>query len=137
MREDALWRCPRCGRSFANRNQTHTCRALHDLDHHLEGREPTVRVLYDLVAATVRSIGSVTILPEKTRITFQVRMSFAQVTPRNRWLDRHVVRATAARRGMVRIDSDPEVPSEATSNQHSQPAGTPPFTVPNRRYTTT
>ena len=32
MREDALWRCPKCGRAFANRNQTHTCRPLHDLD---------------------------------------------------------------------------------------------------------
>jgi hypothetical protein len=52
-----------------------------------------VRQLYDLVAATVRSIGPVTILPEKTRIAFQVRMSFAQVTPRKRWLDGHVVLA--------------------------------------------
>ncbi len=32
-------------------------------------------------------------LPEKTRIAFQVRMSFAQVTPRARWLDGHVVLA--------------------------------------------
>src|SRR5687767_7744543 len=29
----------------------------------------------------------------KTRIAFQVRMSFAQVTPRRRWLDGHVVLA--------------------------------------------
>ena len=33
------------------------------------------------------------VLPEKTRIAFQVRMSFAQVTPRQRWLDGHVVLA--------------------------------------------
>ena len=32
-------------------------------------------------------------LPEKTRIAFQVRMSFAQVTPRTGWLDGHVVLA--------------------------------------------
>ena len=48
MREDALWRCPKCGRAFANRNQTHTCRPLHDLAHHFAGREPIVRELYDL-----------------------------------------------------------------------------------------
>jgi hypothetical protein len=35
----------------------------------------------------------VRILPEKTRIAFQVRMSFAQVTPRANWLDGHVVLA--------------------------------------------
>jgi hypothetical protein len=39
----------------------------------------------------VQSIGPAIILPEKTRIAFQVRMSFAQVTPRQRWLDGHVV----------------------------------------------
>jgi uncharacterized protein DUF5655 len=88
----SLWRCPKCERVFANRNQTHTC-GLHDLDHHFVGREPIVRELYDLVASTVRSLGPVIILPEKTRIAFQVRMSFAQVTPRKRWLDGHVVLA--------------------------------------------
>ncbi len=38
-------------------------------------------------------IGPVIVLPEKTRIAFQVRMSFAQVTPRQRWIDGHVVLA--------------------------------------------
>ena len=41
----------------------------------------------------VESIGPVRVLPEKTRIAFQARMSFAQVTPRTRWLDGHVVLA--------------------------------------------
>jgi uncharacterized protein DUF5655 len=93
MPDEALWRCPKCGREFANRNQTHTCATLHDLDHHFDGREPIVRELFDLVVTAVRAIGPVTILPEKTRIAFQVRMSFAQVTPRKRWLDGHVVLA--------------------------------------------
>ena len=89
---DELWRCPRCERVFANRNQTHTC-GLHDLDHHFEGRAPIVRELYDLVVAAVRELGPVIVLPEKTRIAFQVRMSFAQLTPRRQWLDGHVVLA--------------------------------------------
>jgi hypothetical protein len=93
MPDESLWRCSKCGRRFANRNQTHTCAALHDLDHHFAGREPIVRELFDLVAAAARSIGPVIILPEKTRIAFQVRMSFAHVTPRKRLLDGHVVLA--------------------------------------------
>lgn len=93
MPDDTLWRCPKCDRVFANRNQMHTCAGLHDLEHHFAGREPIVRELFDLVATAVRSIGPVIILPEKTRIAFQVRMSFAQVTPRKRWLDGHVVLA--------------------------------------------
>jgi hypothetical protein len=43
--------------------------------------------------AAIREIGPMRVLPEKTRIAFQVRMSFAQVTPKSRWLDGHVVLA--------------------------------------------
>jgi len=90
---DTLWRCPRCKRVFANRNQTHTCAGLHDLEHHFANREPIVRELYDQVVGAISAIGPVIVLPEKTRIAFQVRMSFAQVTPRRQWLDGHVVLA--------------------------------------------
>ncbi|HKG90929.1 MAG TPA: DUF5655 domain-containing protein [Gemmatimonadaceae bacterium] len=87
-----LWPCPRCGRQFANRNQSHAC-GRHDLEAHFAGREPIVRELYERVLDVVRRLGPVTVLPEKTRIAFQVRMSFAQVTTRRRWLDGHVVLA--------------------------------------------
>jgi hypothetical protein len=93
MPDESLWRCPKCDRAFANRNQTHACAGLHDLEHHFAGREPIVREIYERVVAAVRAIGPVIVLPEKTRIAFQVRMSFAQVTARRRWLDGHVVLA--------------------------------------------
>lgn len=87
-----LWRCPDCRRSFANRNQSHAC-GRYTLDHHFRGKPPGIRALYREVAAAVRSIGPVRVLPEKTRIAFQVRMSFAQITPRRRWLEGHVLLA--------------------------------------------
>ena len=87
-----LWKCPRCKRRFANRNQSHSC-GRYDLAHHFRGKDPAVRVLYEAVRGAVATCGPVIILPEKTRIAFQVRMSFAQVTPRKRWLDGHVVLA--------------------------------------------
>jgi hypothetical protein len=87
-----LWRCPACKREFANRNQSHAC-GTYDLDHHFKGKPPEIRALFDRLAAIVEAVGPVRILPEKTRIAFQVRMSFAQVTPRRRWLDGHVVLA--------------------------------------------
>ena len=46
-----------------------------------------------MVVAAVQSLGPVDVLPEKTRIAFHVRMSFAQITPRRKWLDGHVVLA--------------------------------------------
>jgi hypothetical protein len=87
-----LWRCKKCGRGFANRHQSHSC-GTHDLAHHFRGKPPEIRALYDRVVRLVKSIGPVRVLPEKTRIAFQVRMSFAQITPRRRWLDGHVVLA--------------------------------------------
>src|SRR5262245_31548904 len=87
-----LWRCSKCRRSFANRNQSHAC-GRHTLAHHFRGKPRSIRVLFNEVAAAIRAIGPVRVLPEKTRIAFQVRMSFAQVTPRRAWLDGHVVLA--------------------------------------------
>jgi hypothetical protein len=87
-----LWRCPKCRRVFANTNQSHACGRL-DLAHHFVGKPPEIRRLFDAVVERVKMLGPVRVLPEKTRIAFQVRMSFAQVTPRHRWLDGHVVLA--------------------------------------------
>jgi hypothetical protein len=92
MPNRALWRCPNCRRRFANRNQSHAC-GRYDLQHHFDGKSPAIRALFDEVVAAIRKIGPVQVLPEKTRIAFQVRMSFAQITPRSQWLDGHVVLA--------------------------------------------
>jgi Domain of unknown function (DUF5655) len=87
-----LWHCRKCGRDFANRNQSHAC-GRYDLKHHFQGKRPEIGALFDEVVAAVRALGPVRVLPEKTRIAFQVRMSFAQVTPRTNWLDGHLVMA--------------------------------------------
>lgn len=93
MRETRqLWQCRKCGRYFANRNQSHSC-GRYELEDHFRGKGPEIRALFDCVVAAIRALGPVRIVPEKTRIAFQVRMSFAQVTPRAHWLDGHVVLA--------------------------------------------
>jgi len=87
-----MWQCPKCRREFANRNQTHSC-GPHTLDAHFADKSPAMRELFEAVLAAIQAIGPVRVLPEKTRIAFQVRMSFAQVTPRRQWLDGHLVHA--------------------------------------------
>ena len=87
-----LWTCSRCGRGFANRNQEHAC-GKYDLAHHFARKDVRIRAIFDAVVAAIQRIGPVRILPEKTRIAFQVRISFAQLTPRRRWVDGHVVLA--------------------------------------------
>jgi endogenous inhibitor of DNA gyrase (YacG/DUF329 family) len=87
-----MWTCPDCGRSFANRNQSHFCSHL-SLDEHFAGREPNVVATFERLVVAAEKSGPVKVLPEKTRIAFQVRMSFAAFTLRRRWVDGHVVLA--------------------------------------------
>jgi Domain of unknown function (DUF5655) len=94
-----MWTCPRCGRSFANTNQSHTCAPLGDLERHFLAAAPDVRAAFDQALLVVRSFGPVEVLPEKTRIALHARMSFAAFMPKTRWLDGHLVLAR-------RIDSD-------------------------------
>ena len=87
-----LWQCPKCDRRFANKNQTHFCSNV-TLASHFEGKPPETRRLFEAFLAAVRSHGPVTVLPEKTRIAFQVRMSFAALMTRRGYLRGHLVLA--------------------------------------------
>lgn len=103
--KSALWPCPVCGRRFANRNQSHAC-GKHEIGAHFEGRSAKVRAIYEAFLALVRENGPVTVLPEKTRIAFQVRMSFAQLTLRRNWALGHFVLARRAESPLfTRIES--------------------------------
>lgn len=90
--EKPLWICPQCGRSFANRNQSHAC-GRHSLEDHFADTDAGVRLIYDTFLAMLESFGPVTVLPEKTRIAFHARMSFAQLTVRRHWVLGHFVLA--------------------------------------------
>lgn len=96
-----LWTCPACGRGFANTNQSHAC-GRHALDAHFEGKPAAIRALFDAFAARLAQIGPFETLPQKTRIAFQARMSFAQLTPRSGWIDGHLVLAAPSPRPFVR-----------------------------------
>lgn len=98
MANRPLWTCEACGRAFANRNQRHACGRL-DLARHFAGREPVVREIHEAFVAAIRKFGPVKVLPEKTRIAFQVRMSFAQLTPRKAHATGHLVLARRAEGG--------------------------------------
>lgn len=87
-----LWQCGQCSRRFANKNQTHFCSDV-SLESHFKGMPPETRRLYEAFIAAVRSHGPVIVLPEKTRIAFQVRMSFAAIMTRRGYLRGHLVLA--------------------------------------------
>jgi uncharacterized protein DUF5655 len=88
-----MWTCPGCGRTFANRNQTHTCRPLGRVEDHLEGKPERVVATYRAFEAAALALGTVDLLPESTRIAFHRRMSFAACTVRRTRVDAHIVLA--------------------------------------------
>ena len=87
-----MWRCPDCRRQFANRNQSHAC-GRSTLGSHFAGKPKAVRIIFDKLLSLAKRNGPVTVLPEKTRIAFQVRMSFAAFVVRRNWVDGHVILA--------------------------------------------
>ena len=83
--EKTLWKCPRCGAKFVTRNMWHSCGKF-SLRAHFARSEPRVYRLYRRFVQLVRACGPVTIIPQKTRIAFQVRVRFAGITPRKSYL---------------------------------------------------
>ena len=61
------WTCPRCGRAFAARNQTHAC-GRWDLERHLGGKPEVVVATFWAVVDAARAVGPFELIPEKTRV---------------------------------------------------------------------
>ncbi|MFL6589244.1 MAG: DUF5655 domain-containing protein [Chthoniobacterales bacterium] len=52
-----------------------------------------MRAIFKKLLALAKKNGPLTVLPEKTRIAFHVRMSFAAFVIRRNWVDGHVILA--------------------------------------------
>jgi hypothetical protein len=86
----AMWRCHKCGRTFANQNQLHACGRF-TMAQHFKGKPPHLRKLFDAFLAIVRTSGPVRVHPVKTRIAFIARMTFASATPMRDRLRAHLI----------------------------------------------
>lgn len=85
-RKRPLWTCPKCGHRFVTPNIWHSC-SRYPLSYHFKGKDPIVRKLFDDYLELVESFGPTTVIPQKTRIAFQVRVRFAGAVTRKHWLD--------------------------------------------------
>lgn len=87
-----LWTCPKCGRTFANRNQSHSC-GRYSINAYLKGKSPEAIALFHRFSQMVADCGPFIYAPARTRIGFQVRMIFAAVWLRGPIMHGHVVLA--------------------------------------------
>src|SRR5215471_19284591 len=102
----SLWRCARCRRRFANRSQSHSCGSTRPLREHFASKPRLVEALFRSVRSAVEACGPVEVLSEKSRIAFQVRMSFMAVSVQKSGLRGHFVLASVHRHPrFLRVDT--------------------------------
>ena len=89
-KQSDLWQCPKCGQRFTSANQWHSCGSF-NLDDLFQHSLPGTRELFGHFVKAVEGFGPVTIIPQKTRIAFQVKMRFAAIVPRKKYLRGHLV----------------------------------------------
>lgn len=76
-----LWTCPKCGAKLVTANMWHSCGRFTEDD--LFARcAPNVRKTYETLRKAVEAIADVTVIPQKTRLAFQIRTRFVGVYPR-------------------------------------------------------
>ena len=76
-----LWTCPKCGAKFVSANMSHSCGRF-ALGALFARSEPHVFKLFQKLRTMVRACGRSTMIPQKTRVVFMVRMRFAGATVR-------------------------------------------------------
>lgn len=76
-----LWKCPKCGERFVTAHMWHSC-GKQSLAALFVKCEPQVFRCFRKFARMVRACGPVRMIPQKTRIVFQVRVRYAGVYPR-------------------------------------------------------
>ena len=80
-------------RSPVRQSQPNAYLRLHELATYFAGKDAKAGELFDAFLKLLKRFGPVTVLPEKTRIAFQTRMSFAAVSVRKNYLIGHLVLA--------------------------------------------
>jgi hypothetical protein len=78
---DAMWRCPKCGRSFQRSGQSHSCRVV-GLDEHFTAK-PEARALFDrLLRDATETVGPCEVVPLKCCIHLSADADFLAVLPK-------------------------------------------------------
>ena len=72
------WRCPKCGREFAQKSAYHGC-GKYTIEGYLAGKNPAGVALFNLLSHAAQKFPGVNISPAKTQITFRVRSNFLMV----------------------------------------------------------
>ncbi len=81
-----LWQCPDCGNRFVTRNSWHSC-GTNTLKALFSHSDAEVFKLFKKFSKMVQACGPGKMLPQQTRVVFQVRTRFAGCYPRKSHMD--------------------------------------------------
>jgi uncharacterized C2H2 Zn-finger protein len=73
-----LWKCPRCGRSFKNKNQWHSCVSYSVADHFQE-KPIQLMETFDYLISKIKQFGPLRVDAVKTGINLAAKSHFAMV----------------------------------------------------------
>jgi Domain of unknown function (DUF5655) len=73
-----MWKCPRCGQVFVNRNQWHSC-GQNTLVGFLKGRSVAAVALFHGFIDAFRAMGRFELHPAKTRVALVGKMRFCAI----------------------------------------------------------
>ncbi len=73
------WKCPKCGRSFAKKNQWHSCQTA-PVDTHFKDKDPNVRKIYDSLVKELEKFGRFRADAVKSSINLINKYHFGSVT---------------------------------------------------------
>lgn len=73
-----FWRCTKCGRRFAKRNQWHSC-VSHSIKNHFRGKPEYLRRIFDRLVARLRRLGAVRVDAVKSSINLASKSHFGAV----------------------------------------------------------
>jgi hypothetical protein len=79
-----LWTCPSCGKRFVTRNMSHSC-GRHTVDAFMEGKGPQAWAYWERLQEMVGSCGPYSLVANKTRLEFMVRVRFAGMDTVSEW----------------------------------------------------
>src|SRR4030095_12065908 len=86
-----MWTCPKCGHSFYNKNQSHSC-GKYTVDDFLKGKSEESLDLFKFFLSEYKKIGDFQLHPVKTRIALLTKMRFCSINKIGKdYIDIHLV----------------------------------------------
>jgi hypothetical protein len=80
------WSCPKCGRQFGRRGQSHECAPAMSLEEYFSTGPAHERPVFDAVMAHMRQVGPVHVEPVSVGIFLKRSGTFAELRPMRKWV---------------------------------------------------